>query len=300
MSLAVKGTGRAIQVTLIGLWVNIALAVVKFLAGLFGRSGALMADSVHSLSDFTTDLLALFGLSMAERPADENHHYGHGKIETLVAAVLGLIILLTGLGILAFGVIKIIRFTRGESLYRPEWVAFAAAALSVLLKEGLFNYTMRVGRKIGSELVMANAWHHRSDGLSSIGAMIGVGGAMILGDKWLILDPVAAVFVSLMVVRAAIPILRRNVEELLETSESTETERKILGVIKGHPVVNDSHKLRTRRVGGATVLDVHIEVDQSLSVVEAHDVTTEIEEKIRALLGGGTQVTIHVEPHLPE
>ncbi len=296
MSSRPSGSDKAASVILVGLWTNVILAVLKLAAGLLGRSGALVADAAHTLTDFASDLVALMGVRLGARPEDGTHHYGHGKFETLSAAALGLILLVTGAGIFLFGVFKIAGLFSGRELYRPTWIAFIAAGLSVLVKEWLFFLTVRVGRRTGSRLLLANAWHHRTDSLSSIGAMFGVGGAIVLGERWLILDPLAALGVSFMVIRAALPIFRSSIEELLETSEGEETERMILELIRTHPAVDDTHRLRTRRVGRVTVVDVHIEVDKSMSVARAHEVTSDVEEKLRRAMGEETKITVHVEP----
>ena len=237
------------RVTLVGSVVNLLLLVFKFVAGILGHSAAMLADAVHSLSDFVTDIIVIVFVRISSKPEDEGHDYGHGKYETLATAIIGLILLFVGFGILWNGATSIWDFWQGGELKEPGMLALWAALASILFKELLYQYTVLKGRRLNSQAVVANAWHHRSDALSSIGTAIGIGGAILLGEQWLILDPLAAVVVSLFIMKVAIQLLVPCVEELLEKSLPAEVEEKIKQEILAFPGVTSPHHLRTRHRG---------------------------------------------------
>lgn len=284
------------RVTLAGSMVNLLLLVFKFVSAIVGRSSAMMADAVHSLSDFVTDVIVIAFVRISSQPEDEGHDYGHGKYETLATAVVGLILLAVGAGILWDGASSIVRFLRGGVLPRPGMVALVAAIVSILLKEALYRYTVFVGRRLDSQVVVANAWHHRSDALSSIGTAVGIGGAILLGERWRVLDPVAAVVVSLFIVKVAVQLLKPCMDELLEKSLPSDVESDILRAILSVPGVSSPHHLRTRKIGSYCAVAVHVRMDGAISLREAHNATTEMEARLKELLGRDTLISIHVEP----
>ena len=287
---------KAIRVTIAGMLLNLLLAGMKILAGIFGRSGAIIADAVHSLSDLSTDLAVIFGLKAASKPADKSHDYGHGKVETLTTAFIGLFLLMVGFKILGHGILKIADFLSGTPLARPGWIAVFAASLSVVFKEWLYQKTYAVGKAIHSQTIVANAWHHRSDALSSLGVMLGIFGAIVLGERWHILDPLAAIVVSMFIVKTAIAILRDSLNELMEASLSDDVKEEILALVSSIPGVRSPHNLRTRRIGKTIAVDIHIRVEKTLNVTQAHNIATQVEDKIKSGFGPDTFIYVHVEP----
>lgn len=288
---------EAKNVTLVGFAVNSVLTICKILAGIFGKSGAMLADGIHSLSDFLTDIVVLIGFRFTEQPEDECHNYGHDKYETLATTVISLFLAIVGFEILKSGVGNIIKVINGEVLPKPKSIALVAAIISIVFKELLFRYTIKVGKKIGSSAVVANGWHHRSDAFSSIGTLIGIGGAILLGSGWTVLDPIASIVVSVFIFKVAYDILMPAVHELMESSLSTEEQGKIEMVIAKQERVKSYHKLRTRRLGTRVVIEFHMLVDEELDVKTAHNVSIEIEEELRVLFGENSIITIHIEPY---
>lgn len=284
------------RVTIVGSIVNFLLLVFKFFAGIAGHSAAMLADAVHSLSDFVTDIIVIVFVRISAKPEDEGHDYGHGKYETLATAIIGIFLLFVGFGILWNGASSIYRFLRGEPLQEPGILALIAALVSIVFKEALYQYTAFKGRKLNSQAVVANAWHHRSDALSSIGTAIGIGGAILLGSHWRVLDPAAAVIVSFFIMKVAVGLLIPCVDELLEKSLPAELEDKTRETILSFPGVSSPHNLRTRRIGSYCAIEVHVRMDGKISLEEAHRTATAIEDKLREQFGKGTLVSIHVEP----
>lgn len=284
------------RVTLVGSVVNLLLLVFKFVAGILGHSAAMLADAVHSLSDFVTDIIVIVFVRISSKPEDEGHDYGHGKYEILATAIIGLILLFVGFGILWNGATSIWDFWQGGELKEPGMLALWAALVSILFKELLYQYTVLKGRRLNSQAVVANAWHHRSDALSSIGTAIGIGGAILLGEQWLILDPLAAVVVSLFIMKVAIQLLVPCVEELLEKSLPAEVEEKIKQEILAFPGVTSPHHLRTRRIGSSYAIEVHIRMDGQITLEEAHHTATAIENRLKSEFGSRIYINIHVEP----
>lgn len=287
------------RVTLWGSLVNFMLLVFKFAAGILGNSAAMLADAVHSLSDFITDLIVILFVRLSGKPCDTNHDYGHGKYETLATALIGVMLLLVGVGIFWSGAEKIGQYLCGNPLEAPGSIALIAAALSVVAKEALYHWTVARGRALQSQAVVANAWHHRSDALSSIGTLVGIGGAILLGDRWRVLDPLAAVVVSFFIVKVAIQLFVPSMEELLEKSLPADEERFIVETILQQPGVSDPHNLRTRHIGNYSAIEVHFRMDGSTSLNEAHRATREIEDRLRQKFGNRTFITTHVEPLKP-
>lgn len=284
------------RVTLVGSVVNLLLLVFKFVAGILGHSAAMLADAVHSLSDFVTDIIVIVFVRISSKPEDEGHDYGHGKYETLATAIIGLILLFVGFGILWNGATSIWDFWQGGELKEPGMLALWAALVSILFKELLYQYTVLKGRRLNSQAVVANAWHHRSDALSSIGTAVGIGGAILLGEQWLILDPLAAVVVSLFIMKVAIQLLVPSMNELLEKSLPAEVEERICGIVLSFPGVTSPHHLRTRRIGSSYAIEVHIRMDGQITLEEAHHTATAIENRLKSEFGSRTYINIHVEP----
>ena len=284
------------RVTLVGSIVNLLLVVFKFIAGIVGHSAAMIADAVHSLSDFITDIIVIVFVAISGKPEDEDHDYGHGKYETLATAVIGIILFMVGVGILINGIEAIVNAINGESLQAPSALALVAAVVSVVVKELLYHYTVRYGKKLNSSSVVANAWHHRSDVLSSIGTAVGIGGAILLGEQWRILDPIAAVVVSLFIIKVAIELIKPCIDELVERSLPKQVEDKIVNLILQSPQVSSPHHLRTRRIGSYIAIEVHIRMDGQTPLSEAHQVASDIERRLKAEFGENTHIGIHMEP----
>ena len=284
------------RVTIWGGIINVVLLVVKFAAGIFGHSAAMIADAVHSLTDFATDVVVLIFVHLGNKPADRDHDYGHGKYETLATAIIGTSLLAVGVLIFCSGAGKTWRVIQGEMLPSPGKVALVAAVASIVLKEWAYRFTVKVGKRCQSEAVVANAWHHRSDALSSVGTMIGVGGAILLGNRWTVLDPLASIVVSLFIVRAAWQLMMESMKELTEASLSDEDEAVIMHIAVSEPGVSEVHNLRTRRVGNRIAIEMHARMLGSTPLVEAHLHATAIEHRLKEHFGPDTLVSIHLEP----
>ena len=284
------------KVTWIGSVVNFLLLVFKFIAGILGHSSALVADAVHSLSDFITDIIVIVFVKISGKPEDSDHRYGHGKYETLATALIGLALFAVGVGLLVGGATKVSDVIRGATLPAPSMVALIAAAVSILSKEILYRYTIRVGRNLNSQAVIANAWHHRSDAFSSIGTLVGIGGAIFLGERWRILDPIAAIVVSAFIIKVSIDLIKPAVEELLERSLPDEIEKQILDIIESFPEVSSPHHLRTRRIGNHIAIEVHLRMDGQTTLENAHTVASMVEKRLKEEFGPETHVGIHMEP----
>ena len=284
------------KVTLVGSAANAALMTLKFIAGVLGHSSAMIADAVHSLSDFATDLIVLVLVHVSAKPQDATHDYGHGKYETMASFIIGLALVAAATGIIFTGVMKLIDWFNGEHIEAPSRMALWAALLSIVVKELLFRYTASCGKRVDSQAVVANAWHHRSDALSSIGAAIGIGGAILLGDRWTVLDPLASIVVGAMLVNVAVGLLKGSMGELTESSLPADVEREIEGIISSFPDVSQPHNLRTRRIGNRIAIEAHVRMDGSLPLTVVHDRATAIERAIRHRFGSDTHITLHMEP----
>lgn len=285
-----------IKVTLVGSAGNVALLTFKLIAGIVGHSSAMIADAVHSLSDFATDIVVLFFVNISSRPQDESHDYGHGKYETIASFVIGLALVAAATGIVVSGGIKIANWIGGEPIEMPGRLALWAALVSIIVKEALYRYTVSVGRKENSQAVIANAWHHRSDALSSIGAAIGIGGAILLGHDWAVLDPIASIVVGLMLVRVAVKLLKTSIDELTEGSLPNDMEQEIRTLIESEPNVSEPHNLRTRRIGNRIAIEIHVRMDGKMTLEQSHLRATAIERKLKERFGNQTHVTVHMEP----
>ena len=288
------------HVTWVGFWCNAALGVAKILAGVFAASSALVADGIHSFSDFVSDVIVLAMVGIARKKPVRRHEYGHGKYETLATILLSLVLFVVAVGILYEGIGKVIGFFHGQEIPRPGVWALIICVASIVIKEWLYHYTRRVGKRINSEVVVANAWHHRSDSFSSIATLAGVAGTMFLGRVGGICDPAAAIIVSIFIIIVAVKMAIPALHELLEISLPEEDLQRISEAIVTTPGVKAFHHLRTRRSGADVIVDMHIKVDPEISVEKAHDIASEVENKIRALYPQGTAlVTVHIEPYHP-
>ena len=284
------------QVTWAGSFVNFLLVVFKFIAGILGHSAAMIADAVHSLSDFATDIVVLIFTRISNKPQDKSHDYGHGKYETLATAIIGIVLFAVGAGICWNGLRAIQTVWQGGHLPAPGMLAFAGAIISIISKELIYRYTIHVVRRINSSAVIANAWHHRSDAFSSIGTAIGIGGAILLGESWSVLDPIAAVVVSFFIMKVSVQLLKPCVDELTEKSLPDETEKEICLITENTPGVSAIHNLRTRRIGNHYAIEMHVRMDGHLTLYEAHAKASVIENKLKEKYGNETHVGIHVEP----
>lgn len=284
------------RITIAGAVVNIVLTTLKIIAGILGRSAAMIADGVHSLSDLFSDVIVLIFTHISSKGKDRDHSFGHGKFETLATLIVSVMLVVVGADFMAKGVRKIIGVLNGEMIPVPGMVAFWAAAASIAAKEILYHVTARVGKKINSPVVMANAWHHRSDAFSSIGALAGIGGAIILGDRWAILDPLASCGISIAIIVVAVKMALPSLAELLEASLPEEMENEIKEIAMSVKGVDDIHELKTRRNGISVIIDAHVVVDPDMTVVQAHDISTAVETALRSRFGAETQINIHVEP----
>ena len=286
------------KVTLIGSAVNAILIVLKFIAGFVGKSSAMVADAVHSLSDFISDVIVLIFVKIAGKPKDKTHDYGHGKFETLATMIIGILLIIAGFGLLINGVNTVIRSLHGELLERPTMLALIVAVVSIASKEWLYRYTVSNGKKLNSKAVIANAWHHRSDAVSSLGTLIGISGAMFFGDKWRILDPIAAIVVSVLIVKSGYDIVKPCISELLEASLPEDKENEIENLVTNVPGIEFIHNLRTRRIDNGIAVDLHAKMDGNLTLWEAHEKATAAEKAIRKVFGDNSIINIHMEPFL--
>lgn len=287
-------------VTLVGLLVNVVLTLGKYFAGVIGNSSAMIADATHSLSDLLTDFAVLLGLRYTAKPADQDHAYGHGRIETLIAALCGVVLFVIGLGIFLKGIGSIWAFVKGEKLSQPGVIALWAAVFSIVSKELLFRYTIAVGRRLNSPAMKANAWHHRTDALSSVGALLGIGGSILGGERWAVLDPITAVIVGVFILYAAADIFWNSIREVLDTSLAPSQIELIEQTALEFPEIYNIHKVRTRRIGFYVAVEAHIMLNGEMSLKTAHDIATALELKLEKLLGHNSLITLHTEPGLPD
>ena len=282
--------------TLVGGAINVILLLFKFIAGILGHSAAMVADAVHSLSDFVTDVIVLVFIRISGKPQDKSHDYGHGKYETLAMTLIGAALLFVAIGIIYSGAVKISIWANGEQLKAPGMLALWAALVSIVLKEGVYHYSMVKARQLNSQAVEANAWHHRSDALSSIGTAVGIGGAIFLGQRWTVLDPVASIIVGAFIIKVAVSLLRNGIGDLMEQSLPDAVEEEILRLAATVPGVAEPHELRTRRIGNHYAIELHILMDGDITLREAHDKASEVEDLLRERYGEETHIAVHVEP----
>ena len=287
------------RVTLAGSIVNALLLILKFAAGIIGHSTAMIADAVHSLSDFITDIVVIAFVRLSSKPADKDHAYGHGKYETIATSIIGLALMAVAVKLGWDGIQKIFHVIRGGELQSPGIIALIAAITSIIAKEWIYRVTHRVARQVESQALEANAWHHRSDAFSSIGTAIGIGGAVALGSRWTILDPIAAVIVSIMISITALKLIRKSSGELLEESLPQETEQQIINIVYQDPLATDVHHLHTRRIGNIIAIEMHLRLPKDITLEQAHTHATAIERHLRDTFGSGTHIMLHIEPTKP-
>lgn len=282
--------------TIVGSVINMALLTIKFIAGIVGHSSAMIADAVHSLSDFITDLIVLVFVHISTKPQDKSHDYGHGKFETIASFIIGLALVAAATAIIYSGITKIVAWANGQELESPGMLALWAALFSIACKEALYQYTVLRGKDLSSQALVANAWHHRSDALSSIGTTIGIGGAILLGHRWTVLDPLASVIVGFILVKVAVQLLRTSMDELTECSLPEETEQEIADIVLSFPGVVEPHNLRTRRIGNRIAIEMHLRMDGDLPLRQVHDCATAIEHQLKERFGADTHISLHMEP----
>lgn len=289
-------THKVTAVTLTGAVVNIILTVFKIAAGIIGRSSAMIADGIHSLSDLLSDIVVIVFVRVSAKGRDKDHDYGHGKFETFATLIISLMLIVVAANLMSGGIGKIRLILEGGEVSPPGMVALWAAVLSIVLKEILYHYTVIQGRILNSPMMIANAWHHRTDALSSVGSLLGIAGAIFLGDKFVILDPVAgcviSVFIFVMAVKMSVPAIK----ELLDVSLPDDVEAKIEETARAIHGVIDLHELKTRREGPGIIMEGHLVMDSGISLREAHDISKKVEEALRKEFGEETQISLHLEP----
>lgn len=287
---------RITRVTLLGSVVNLVLSVGKVLAGVFGHSAAMIADGIHSISDLASDIVVLVFVRISSKGEDRDHEYGHGKFETLATLIMSLILIVVAAQLMASGIRTIAGVLSGEAIPSPKYIALVAAVVSIVSKEWLYRYTVKAGNELDSPVVVANAWHHRSDALSSVGSLVGIAGAMFLGSKWTMLDPLASCCISIAIFVVAVKMAVPSLKELLDVSLPQDMEQKIIAVSSAVPGVMNVHGLKTRRNGPSIIIEAHIVVDPSITVVQAHNIATAVEDTLKHSFGNETQISLHIEP----
>ena len=282
--------------TLVGMTSDVCLSAMKIVTGIFGHSSAILADGIYSIGDMVTDGLVYAMVRLSGKGVDERYRYGRGKYETLAAFLISIILVIVALGLMSEGAQDVWAAIQGETLERPHNIALVVGLIAVIVKEGLYHYTRLKGRKTGSSALKAYAWHHRADALSTAATLLGVAGAMFLGERWRVLDPIAAMAVSVLILVLAYRMGRPAIEELLEVSLPQEEQEKIADIVTGTPGVKVFHNLRTRRNGSLRVVDIHVKVDGDLTVSRSHEITRDIERQLTDSLGE-VMTNIHVEPY---
>lgn len=280
------------RVTIAGGIINVALLIFKFTAGILGHSAAMIADAVHSLSDFLTDVVVLVFVKLSSKPQDKDHDYGHGKYETIATAIIGIALLGVGAMICYNGITKTWQAIQGQPLQKPGIIALIAAILSIIFKEWAYQFTVRVGKRVNSQAVIANAWHHRSDAFSSIGTALGIGGAIVLGSHWAVLDPIAAIIVSFFIIRMAYQLVRQAMGELTEQSLPDDVEDEIIKIAESEEGVSGLHHLQTRKIGNEIAIDMHVRMPGEMSLYDSHQHATNIEHKLKDRFGEQTHVGV--------
>lgn len=280
------------KLSLVGIIGNVFLSAFKFIAGIMGNSSAMVSDAVHSLSDVFATFIAFLGVRFGRREADASHPYGHERIESLAAIVLGLILLVTGVGIGWVGLEKILAGNY-ESLPIPGMIALVAAIVSIAVKEGMFWYTRHWARVIRSSAFEADAWHHRSDAMSSIGALVGVGGSML---GYPVLDPIASVVICLFILKQGISIIYDTLKKMLDTSCGEQFEKEVRQLVDAENQVERIDMLRTRMFGDKVYIDMEIAIDGSMQLTDAHAIAERVHDDIEHAFPEVKHVMIHVNP----
>lgn len=289
-------TAKVTFVTLVGSVVNIILTVFKIFAGVLGRSTAMIADGIHSLSDLLSDIVVIVFVKISAKGRDKDHDYGHGKFETFATLIISLMLIVVATNLMSGGINKIRMILDGGEVSSPGMIALWAAVASIVLKEILYRYTIIQGRALNSPMMIANAWHHRSDALSSVGSLLGIAGAIFLGDKFVILDPITGCVISIFILVMAVKMSVPAIKELLDVSLPDDVEEKIEATAKSVKGVVDLHELKTRREGPGIIMEGHLVLDSDISLKEAHNISKKVEESLRKEFGPETQISLHLEP----
>ena len=289
-------TSKVTFVTLVGSVVNIVLTVFKILAGIMGRSTAMIADGIHSLSDLLSDIIVIVFVKISSKGRDKNHDYGHGKFETFATLIISLMLIVVAANLMSGGINKIRLILDGGEVSSPGMIALWAAVASIVFKEALYHYTIIQGKALNSPMMIANAWHHRSDAFSSVGSMLGIAGAIFLGDKFVILDPITGCVISIFILVMAVKMSVPAIKELLDVSLPDEVEQQIVSTAKSIQGVIDLHELKTRREGPGIIMEGHLVLLSDISLKEAHNISKKVEESLRKEFGPETQISLHLEP----
>lgn len=289
-------TAKVTFVTLVGSVVNIILTVFKIFAGVLGRSTAMIADGIHSLSDLLSDIVVIVFVKISAKGRDKDHDYGHGKFETFATLIISLMLIVVAVNLMSGGINKIRQILDGGEVRSPGMIALWAAVASIVLKEILYRYTIIQGKALNSPMMIANAWHHRSDAFSSVGSLLGIAGAIFLGDKFVILDPITGCVISIFILVMAVKMSVPAIKELLDVSLPDDVEEKIEATAKSVKGVVDLHELKTRREGPGIIMEGHLVLDSEISLKEAHDISKKVEESLRKEFGTETQISLHLEP----
>ena len=280
------------KITIVGVLGNILLTAFKMLAGILGKSGAMVSDAIHSLSDVIVTLIAFFGIKVSKKPADDDHPYGHERIECVASLVLGIILIGTGIAIGKVGVDKIISGNYNK-LPIPGTIALVAAIVSIVVKEAMFWYTRHYAKIIDSSVFMADAWHHRSDALSSVGALIGIGGARL---GYPIMDPIASVIICLFILKVGIEIIIDAIKKMMDTSAGSEYDQKIHDFVAKQQGVEEVDIVNSRMFGNKVYVDLEIKVDENLTVREGHDIAENVHDLLEQEFKEVKHVMVHVNP----
>jgi cation diffusion facilitator family transporter len=275
-----------------GLIVNLGLSLAKFILGFVGHSQAVIADAVHSLSDLSTDIAVIFGSEYWLKPPDEGHPYGHKRIEAIVVTFIGIVLFTAGAGLGYRALISV----REAQLRQPGIIAFLAALAFVVIKEVLYRYTLRVGKRTSSQAVIANAWHHRADALSSLPVVLAVGIALV-NDKWIFLDNLAALVVSLFILYAAVKVIKPVLLEVLGTAAPLSLREDIYNIVSNTSGVESLHAVRTRKMGGDWFVDLHIQVNSQITVRAGHNISEAVKKNLLNSNKNIIDVVVHLEPH---
>jgi cation diffusion facilitator family transporter len=279
------------KVTWIGLFVNLLLSGIKFAAGIFGNSQAVVADAIHSLTDLTTDIAVIAGSHYWSRPPDEDHPYGHKRLEAVVTVFIAIVLVAAGIGIGW----KAIATLHQKHAATPGWIAVLAAFASIICKESLYRWTAITGRQIKSSALAANAWHHRTDALSSVPVFVAVAGARVF-PTWSFLDHVGAVVVSIFILHASIKIIWPSLSELIDVGAPMETKKKIRDIALRNKDVLQVHDIRTRYISSSVQVDLHIVVEGSITVREGHSIADDVRKRINGEMPEVLDVIVHVDP----
>lgn len=288
---------KAKKVTLIGMFINFLLLISKLIFGIIGNSTALVADGLHSLSDFISDIIVIIGFRFTSKPADKKHNYGHGKIETVSTVLIGLLLIFISLTLFKSSITTIYNFyVNNTEINVPKSFVLYVVIASIALKEFLFHLTFKVGKKIKSNVLIANAWHHRSDSLSSIAAFIGIFLAILLGEKYAVSDPIASLVVSILIFKVGLDIIIDSLNQLIDVSLSDEEIKKIEDSINDIKAIKGYCNIKTRRIGYYVSIDIVILVDKNLNVEKAHNIANQLELNFYKIFGSESIINIHVEP----